>query len=198
MPRIDPERTLANERNLAKRVEYERDERGWSYAGLARRMSDQGLPMQKSTIFKIEQGNPPRRISLDEAIGFARIFNLKLDEMLMPMPQVLNRRAAELTRKYNRSLAALSDAVTELIALHVELLTLGRSGDDRDRTIFERSVEWLPRMMITYPMGDEDDPKTPDPIGMAWDALARGVDEYARWFVESNERDGKGLSHGKH
>ncbi len=84
MPRPNPPRSLGGEEGLARRVAYERERRGWSTEGLAKRVTDAGCPINQSAIWKIENGNPPRRITYDEALAFARVFDLPLDELSIP------------------------------------------------------------------------------------------------------------------
>lgn len=98
MPRVHPERSLVHERNLARRIAHEREQRGMSYAGLADRMTRSGMPMQKATIFKIEEGDPPRRITVDELVGFASVFGIDVSDLLVPVELVHEREAARLLK----------------------------------------------------------------------------------------------------
>ena len=59
MPKTNPNRTRENERNVAERVRYEREQRGWSYDVLAKRMTEAGYPVAPSGLFKLEKGDPP-------------------------------------------------------------------------------------------------------------------------------------------
>lgn len=80
MPRQTP-RPVGAEEMVARRVIWERRTRGWSNAELARRMAEAGCPINQSAIQKIEHGNPRRTISLDEALAFAKVFGVSLDEL---------------------------------------------------------------------------------------------------------------------
>lgn len=82
VPRANP-RPPGAEDMVARRVAYERKKRGWSTAELARRMTEEGVPVNQSSIYKIESGEPRRTISLDEAHAFARVFGLRggIDEL---------------------------------------------------------------------------------------------------------------------
>lgn len=88
MPRPNKQRSIHAERRLATRIAMERESRGWSIEGLAERMTKAGCPMNGSAIFKVEKGDPPRRIVLDEAVAFAQVFGVSLQELLTP-PEVL-------------------------------------------------------------------------------------------------------------
>jgi transcriptional regulator with XRE-family HTH domain len=86
---------IAAEAALARRIEYERTRRGMSYEGLATRMSRAGCPIQPSAIYKIEKGDPPRRITVDELAALARVFEMSMDELLLyPEEAEAARRAA--------------------------------------------------------------------------------------------------------
>jgi len=89
VPRPNPLRTLASgEENLASRIARERQRRGWSYEGTAARMTQAGCPIQGSAIYKIEKGSPRRRVSVDELVAFAEIFEITLPGMLEPADPV--------------------------------------------------------------------------------------------------------------
>ncbi|MFI6152157.1 helix-turn-helix domain-containing protein [Kitasatospora sp. NPDC051170] len=75
---------LYSEGNAAARVALEREVRGWSTTELAARMTKAGVPMNQTAVWRIENGNPRRKITLDEALGFARVFELPLEELMSP------------------------------------------------------------------------------------------------------------------
>lgn len=87
---MDP---LANEDVLARRIAFERKSRNWSPGGLANLMTKAGAPMNQSAIWKIENGKPRRRITVDEAIAFAKVFDVPLDELLTPFGRPADKRA---------------------------------------------------------------------------------------------------------
>lgn len=78
-----PVATLSEE-NAAERVRLERERRGWSTGELAKRMTEAGYPINQSSVWRIESGEPRRRINLNEAIGFAKVFDLSLEDFLGP------------------------------------------------------------------------------------------------------------------
>ncbi len=61
---------VASESALAHRITLERERRGWSTTKLARLVSESGCPINQSGIWKIENGTPRRKITVDEAIAF--------------------------------------------------------------------------------------------------------------------------------
>ncbi len=110
MPRVNPLRPTGNETSLARRIAAERERRGWSFEGLAKRMGDAGFSIQASAIFKIEKGNPPRRITVDELVGFAKVFDLSVDEMLTAEEIRLTRDAQRAFVSWYETRAALGEA----------------------------------------------------------------------------------------
>jgi transcriptional regulator with XRE-family HTH domain len=84
MPRVNHDRTLTHERIVAERVAVERSARGWSYEKLARRMTEVGYPIHPSAVFKVERGDPPRRITVDDLVGFAAAFGVTVEYLLTP------------------------------------------------------------------------------------------------------------------
>lgn len=75
---------LYSEDNAAARVALEREVRGWSTTELAARMTKAGVPLNQTAVWRIENGSPRRKITLDEALGFARVFELSLEELMAP------------------------------------------------------------------------------------------------------------------
>jgi transcriptional regulator with XRE-family HTH domain len=114
MPRPNPPRPLRGEVNLARRIAYERERAGWSTEGLARRMTDHGCPINQSAIWKIENGDPPRRITYDEAVAFAEVFDIPLEELSVPPEIVADRTALQLLDEYRRARQEAIDAFYRL------------------------------------------------------------------------------------
>ncbi|MFJ4410731.1 helix-turn-helix transcriptional regulator [Streptomyces sp. NPDC088910] len=75
---------LYSEGNAAARIALERETRGWSTTELAARMTKAGVPMNQTAVWRMENGKPRRKITLDEALGFARVFELPLEELMSP------------------------------------------------------------------------------------------------------------------
>lgn len=67
---------LYSEGNVAGRVALEREVRGWSTTELAERVTRAGVKMNQTAVWRIENGSPRRRINLDEALAFSRVFEL--------------------------------------------------------------------------------------------------------------------------
>jgi transcriptional regulator with XRE-family HTH domain len=77
---------LGREDHLAARITAEREARGWSQSQLAREMANIGYPIPQTAISKIEhpQRGARRAITVDEAIAFARLFDLTLVDLVLP------------------------------------------------------------------------------------------------------------------
>ena len=92
-------RTLLEEDQLADRVAYERERRGWTYEGLALRMTQIGCPINQSALYKVEKASPRRRITVAELVALARVFGVGVEELLTPVELLKNSRAKELADK---------------------------------------------------------------------------------------------------
>lgn len=93
-------RTIGQERNLAERIRWERESRGWSYEALAQQMTDKGCPINASSLYKIEKGSPrPRKISVDELVALSQVFDISVEDLLVPVEVMRNEQAKELVRE---------------------------------------------------------------------------------------------------
>lgn len=110
MPRPNRTRTLGSERILAQRVATERAARDWTYDTLARRMTEVGCSIQASALYKIEKGDPPRRVTVDELVALANVFAVPMDELLVPVGLVRDRRARALVSDWIDAREELANA----------------------------------------------------------------------------------------
>lgn len=101
---------LGSDENVATRVKALRTARGWSLAQLAERLAapDIGYVIDRSSVFKIESGDTKRRVSLREALAFAKAFDVSVDVLYLTDSQVAERELG----------AAVSKAIDELDAAH--------------------------------------------------------------------------------
>jgi transcriptional regulator with XRE-family HTH domain len=104
---------LSSEDALARRVTHERERRGWSPAQLAKAMTDAGQPMNQSSIWKIENARPRRKITVDEAVTFAQVFDMTLDELMVPPEMAADDLAFDLIGKYLEQQLAVHQAQAE-------------------------------------------------------------------------------------
>lgn len=116
MPKTNPGRSAYTEQALARRIAYEREQRGWSYQVLAKRMGDAGCPIDQSAVYKIEKHNPPRRITVDEPVAFSTVFGVSVADLLLPANVVAQ--------------AAVHDAINRISAAAVEVADAQAHLDD--------------------------------------------------------------------
>lgn len=120
MPRPNRPRAIAAEKALARRIAWEREDRGWSYAGVAKRMETAGCPINQSALYKIENGDPPRRISVDELVALAKVMDLSLDDLLVPPDLREERKARELIGKWRDAQLAADLAFQDVASYAVK------------------------------------------------------------------------------
>lgn len=125
MPRTNPGRSIDSEANLAERVARERKRLGLSYQGLADAMAAAGCPVDRSAMYRIESGTPPRRISVDELVAFSRVFDTSVDELLVPVELIDQARAQELVAGFQRAAETLSAASFDVLETLVEYYGIG-------------------------------------------------------------------------
>ena len=180
MPRVNPLRSLANERNVAARVQRERERLGMSYEGLAHRMAGAGAPIQPTAIYKIEKGDPPRRITVDELVGFARVFDIPVEELLTPPEEMVSREARQLLNAFGRAGEALQTAVQDMRDVLGRLAVI---SPDLSREYTRQLWAELPTRFEEAIKGETRDARTwltevfekpPDPV---WRAITRLLEE---------------------
>lgn len=103
MPRITKNRDPWGERYVAQRVAFERERREWTYDGLAKRMADAGCEMHASALYKIEKGDPPRRITVTELLAFATVFEMPLAELVADPKTYLPQHVFEMIDRAARA-----------------------------------------------------------------------------------------------
>ena len=88
MPRHNKPRSIASEANVAERITRERESRELSYEALAKLMTDQGCSLVGSAVYRIEKGDPPRHITVDELVAFATVFDTTVPDLLVSVETV--------------------------------------------------------------------------------------------------------------
>lgn len=124
MPRTTSGRTRPEERIVAGRIAQERDRRRWSRERLAAEMADAGCPIPASAVYKIENSDPPRRITLNEFLAFAAVFDVEPVELLRPAAAPDPARVADLVKALRRRSAEVASAVDSWCSVHEELYDL--------------------------------------------------------------------------
>ena len=125
------------DKRFGQRVKAEREDRGWSQADMAKKLSAVGVHlMHPTTITKIEAGD--RSVRINEAVGIADVFDMSMDALLGRGPDpttltfalvMLSGYAGDAKRKIvqARDVAAdvggiLEDAVERFDSQHIEAL----------------------------------------------------------------------------
>jgi transcriptional regulator with XRE-family HTH domain len=161
-PRNKPRHVYAEE-NLARRIASEREARGWTYDGLAARMTAAECPIDQSAIYKIERGykvegtKAParRRISVDELIGFSRVFGIGVEDLLLDQVlaerQVLGQLLERWRQLERERLAAVSEITAQLETVEAKIRELADGAPERVqafvreylRGIFRPGSHWV-------------------------------------------------------
>ena len=102
--------SIGSERALARRITYERERQGWKQVALASRMTAAGCPMTQSAVSKIENDDPPRRITVDELVAFSTVFGVPVGELLLPPEVVADKALRSALEVWRRARAQESDA----------------------------------------------------------------------------------------
>lgn len=102
VPRQNPPRLVGGELGMARRIAFEREQRGWTTESLAKRMTEAGCPINQSAIWKIENGQPRRKISYDEALAFAQLFELSITELAVAPEIAANESVRALVEEHQR------------------------------------------------------------------------------------------------
>ncbi|MYT14084.1 helix-turn-helix domain-containing protein [Streptomyces sp. SID4951] len=120
---------LRGEENVALRLKIERETRGWSTNALSDRLVEAGYEMNPSAVWRIENGK--RRINLDEAIGFAEVLGVSLQNLVGPPQLAAKARAMELiddvvrafreTQRAGVTLTRARDALDAYLAQHPDI-----------------------------------------------------------------------------
>jgi transcriptional regulator with XRE-family HTH domain len=182
MPRPNRHRTLGSERTLAQRLAFEREERGWTYEALAKRMDTVGCPIQPSALYKIEKADPPRRVTVDELVALANVFGHPIEEMLLPVALVNDKRARNLVRSWAEARERVIEADAErqaaesAIKRHVE-----RHPEAQD------ALEDVLRGWARNEWGQDIAEEAAEYWSLQLRGVDHGSDEYQDWLTRAAE-----------
>lgn len=208
MARPNRLRSVEGESNLARRIQREREYRGLSYEALAKAMTEAGCSIQGSAIFKIEKGNPRRRITVDELVALAKVFDVEVENLLTPVEVLRTRRGKELLKEIEEGDRTLIDGMTRLLNAYSEYFDLAAYEPDmqeyvnnqRFRTnVVKESVESMP--LGTFRVGDEeidfDTVKLRDGLSNFYRVLIDQAGDLAVRAIEENNRRGTDGQHSE-
>lgn len=143
MPRPNRPRSIASEHALARRIAQERERRGWSYDGLASRMTKIGCAIQSSAIYKIEKAAPPRRITVDELVGFSQVFALPVQNLLMPPEVAAKERLLDLLAEWEVARSRYAAAQVERDEAQNELRSYVQENPDVHDALESALSNWV-------------------------------------------------------
>lgn len=112
------------EAGLARHVERLRREREWSYETLAKKMTEAGCAVSKAALYSIEQGDPPRRITVDELLGFSRVFGVSPTRLLLPPDLAAKKEAEALWDQYETARRRMVELQRQMDQLEDRILDL--------------------------------------------------------------------------
>ena len=108
------------EDRAARRIAEERVSRGWSYQTLSDLMGQINVPIDKSSIQRIEKGE--RRINVDELVALAALFRMPTDQLVQDDDIVNARDVRRNYKKWQAAVAVLNRAEAEERALRVAVV----------------------------------------------------------------------------
>lgn len=130
---------LMSEDNLARRISWEMNQRGWSQERMAKEMTDAGFPLHQSSVSKIVNPKDGKRraISVDDAIGFARVFGVTVENLLIPFEAVLDSGIRDTLIRLEKIHQQREDLDREAAALATGLVQYAREAgpDAVDRNL---------------------------------------------------------------
>ncbi|KNB51915.1 helix-turn-helix transcriptional regulator [Streptomyces caatingaensis] len=142
---------LYSEGNIAARVALEREVRGWSTTELAERVTKAGVKLNQTAVWRIENGTPRRRINVDEALAFARVFELPLEELMSPPLEGLDVNGRRLVQEAVEAYYETRDAEDRLHHAVVAVAEHIQAQPDSSRAMHEQCLRL---------MGDEHDARS--------------------------------------
>jgi transcriptional regulator with XRE-family HTH domain len=100
-----------------RRIAYEREQRGWSTAEVARRLTAEGFKISQSSVWAIENDDR-RKLTLAETVAFADLYGLDIADMLKAprdVGAVLVAALLEDVREFRRDARQLLQRLLDLI-----------------------------------------------------------------------------------
>jgi transcriptional regulator with XRE-family HTH domain len=124
-------------------MRWEREQRGMTYEGLAARMTAAGCSIQPSALYKIEKSNPPRRITVDELVALAAVFDLEIADLLTPVEVAFHKELRAVAEAENAAFDALHSAAQEALrAREAHLALYRRAHEEEDEALLSAIQAW--------------------------------------------------------
>lgn len=159
MPKLNVGRSVGVETNLAARIAHERNLRGQSYEVLAEAMTQAGCAINGSSIYKIEHGSPPRRISVDELWTLAQVWGTTVEDLLTPMELLEQRRAHELIESIQEVQRGMGDLASDAFNAFSELIRLAFEHEELYEYVVNQLAASAGGSYTLRVGGDSEDPE---------------------------------------
>jgi transcriptional regulator with XRE-family HTH domain len=155
---------------------------------MAARLATAGYAIQHTAIFKIEKGKPPRRVTVDELVGFSKVLDVPVDELLLPMELIKNQRAIALAEELSQTDHELSRVAQRLHDLYVEYFQMAIEEPEEVRQYFHDLV--FRRTVSETPAKQEGPSSVPDGVAEAGQNLVVRIMDAAQSQVIESLRGG--------
>ncbi len=204
MARPNLPRTVGSEANLAERLKHERELRGWSPAELARQLTNAGCSISTSAIYKIEDTEKPRRITVDELVAASAVFGISTSDLLVPVELVRQERARAIVRELEDAERDMAGAVTRYLNAYTDLADIAAS---QDTDLFEFTMNLSGHRADATAGGDAENileayGSNGEPLGVNTTRLREAMSNlFAAMIqvaVDASEAKQKGAENGQH
>lgn len=112
---------------LAHRIAYERERRGWSYEDTAIALAREGLELHYTAIYKTEKKG--RRVTVDELVALASAFDTTPGDLLRPVAEVADEEVGVVTQRFWASMHEINRATAEMHKAVIRLNELASMHD---------------------------------------------------------------------
>jgi transcriptional regulator with XRE-family HTH domain len=147
MGRVD---NLGGAADVGLRVARLRGERGLTYRELEEATASAGNRVSASTLWRIENGDPPPKVSVDDLVTLCRVFDVTPDDMLTSADEIDRREAKRLSDEMVRAFEECLRAAQRIFEIGAELSTLVTS--ERGLDIFDASLfQFAPNVEHIHP-----------------------------------------------
>jgi hypothetical protein len=89
-----------------------------------------GCAIQPSALYKVEKGDPPRRITVDELVALATVFELEVSDLLRPLADILSAEFADANRRAEQGFDDLNATIKASVNARLDYLELVRKAHD--------------------------------------------------------------------
>jgi hypothetical protein len=108
-------------------------------------MQDRGCTIDRTGVHRIYAGDPPRKVSTNELVALADIFDVPVDELILPLPEALSRRARRLAERLLGIEERLIPFVLQFAEAEEKLIREILSRKFDDPTAYDVYVRSVPR-----------------------------------------------------